>query len=881
MWILSQWTATSLLLLAYNQTQRRILSIFRFLQLPQYWTFEWWSQTNVVYMRLHWFGEFYIGSTETTVFLREQSRTRKYKQHVAQQLAFFEPAIKLWCKRDNFYQFCIFPVRSQCGDAEHRLSLEQALQQTLRPIYNWPWINPLLKRWRIGKSRFGFTSVNPTVAFGRRLVRRYKKRTRAQHCSLFEQRFDNHLRIFRLLYMLGSDTLMKFECSKLLRSSQADHDYIFLLCRLSRNLTEPFRSRAQQQLKLILQFRNSEFPPANVPVQLLILDDEMESQMRSWLKGFIVHHQVKFPPFHKPKVPFVSIKGRTLGSYLFNFRLHLRWWHPTDRPTCRCHLLPKTSISETPHVSIFAADISGICSVYTAHMEDQVSPSWNKFMDQNASNFGKFLERWKLPSSLMQYWQHFLQELWENYASHHSKHWSHTEVTQAAFHLRPFVTSPADHFPHSLCIHCPCQWHDLLIRTFLDANVFTPCKATPVQTVQQIRNSVPEWILRHYAWGLDFSAKLSTGYILPKPSRMFKKARPIINYSTSWPRKLGQAIGIALLEILNTVYYDLLKLQDVHAALEQIRVLFQFIATDERTFELHQSDIAGFYNQVEHDRILQAVDFAIHRFCALQSVSLESSIQTHNHKSERTLRLFRGHWRSQSKQFREFKLAHIRDLVKFLLHNSFFHVGTQVFRQHRGASMGSQWAPILCSAVALMREYNFFQVYPMLLSQPYFAHRYVDNRVLILPANCMHQRQIQLFWKLDFYTAPILLETVTGNQLFGFCIDTDQRTITFCQPWTQILRSCRGSGASRNIKSGITARFRLILHNVWPSHVRDAQIQDFVGLTFSQFPSLFDSSFREQLVTLCRSFHCRLSHQEIFRFAKGQKPVCCLAPFRG
>ena len=260
------------------------------------------------------------------------------------------------------------------------MSLEQALQQTLRPICNWPWINPLLKRWRIGKTRFGFTSVKPTVAFGRRLVRRYKKRTRAQHCSLFEQQFDNHLRIFRLLYMLGSDTLMKFECSKLLRSSQAEHDYIFLLCRLSRNLTEPFRSRAQRQLKLILQFRNSEFPPANVPVQLLILDDEMESQMRSWLNGFIVHHQVNFPPFHKPKVPFVSTKGRTLGSYLFNFRLHLRWWHPTDRPTCRCHLLPKTSISETPHVSIFAADISGICSVYTAHMEDQISPSWNKFV---------------------------------------------------------------------------------------------------------------------------------------------------------------------------------------------------------------------------------------------------------------------------------------------------------------------------------------------------------------------------------------------------------------------------------------------------------------------------------------------------------------------
>ena len=78
---------------------------------------------------------------------------------------------------------------------------------------------------------------------------------------------------------------MEFECSKLLRSSQADHDYIFLLCILSRNLSEPFWSRAQQQL----QFRNSDFPLANVLVRLLILDDEMESQMmesqmRSWFE---------------------------------------------------------------------------------------------------------------------------------------------------------------------------------------------------------------------------------------------------------------------------------------------------------------------------------------------------------------------------------------------------------------------------------------------------------------------------------------------------------------------------------------------------------------------------------------------------------------------
>ena len=49
---LSQWTVTSLLLSAYTQIHRRILSIFKFLRLPQKWTFGWWPQPNVVYMLL-------------------------------------------------------------------------------------------------------------------------------------------------------------------------------------------------------------------------------------------------------------------------------------------------------------------------------------------------------------------------------------------------------------------------------------------------------------------------------------------------------------------------------------------------------------------------------------------------------------------------------------------------------------------------------------------------------------------------------------------------------------------------------------------------------------------------------------------------------------
>ena len=61
--------------------------------------------------------------------------------------------------------------------------------------------------------------------------------------------------------------------------------------------------------------------------------------------------------------------------------------------------------------------------------------------------------------------------------------------------------------------------------------------------------------------------------------------------------------------------------------------------------------------------------------------------------------------------------------------------GVQVFKQHCGASLGSQRAPILCSAVALMRECIFahvYPIYPTLLSQPFFSNHYVDNRLLLI-----------------------------------------------------------------------------------------------------------------------------------------------------
>ena len=186
--------------------------------------------------------------------------------------------------------------------------------------------------------------------------------------------------------------------------------------------------------------------------------------------------------------------------------------------------------------------------------------------------------------------------------------------------------------------------------------------------------------------------------------------------------------------------------------------------------------------------MLQAIHFAVCRFCELQGQSLTSFLNVHQESLERTLRTFRGFWRSRSQKYRPIRLDHICPVSRFLLNHSYFNIGSTVFQQHRGASMGSQWAPIFCSAVALLREWTFhisFRIFRTNMGAP----SYVDNRILIHTGLDSATPGAQLFWRLDFYTKPILLEHVTGDEALGYRIDCQQNSITLQLPWNKPLRN--------------------------------------------------------------------------------------------
>ena len=77
-------------------------------------------------------------------------------------------------------------------------------------------------------------------------------------------------------------------------------------------------------------------------------------------------------------------------------------------------------------------------------------------------------------------------------------------------------------------------------------------------------------------------------------------------------------------------------------------------------------------------------------------------------------------------------------------------------------------------------------MYGSVQSEWSLAHRYVDNRLLITPRHTFQTLSVQLFWNLSFYTPPIMLETVEGDEALGFSISLPQRSITMILPWKTI-----------------------------------------------------------------------------------------------
>ena len=162
-----------------------------------------------------------------------------------------------------------------------------------------------------------------------------------------------------------------------------------------------------------------------------------------------------------------------------------------------------------------------------------------------------------------------------------------------------------------------------------------------------------------------------------------------------------------------------------------------------------------------------------------------------HHEPAPTMRVHRGRPQHKKPRRRTIHLQHLPDICKATLLLNYCLVGNQLLQQTRGAPTGSPASPALCDMVVAVCEQSWTPTYrtitynvkhttsPQFTLSRYFATRYVDNRLTLIPSATQHTTHFQQFLSPQFYGPPIYLETEPGLDFLGFTINPDTYSIHY------------------------------------------------------------------------------------------------------
>lgn len=642
--------------------------------------------------------------------------------------------------------------------------------------------------------------------------------------------------LYNLLYQLGSNTKAKYDVARLLRSNQTSLALLYLLFRYCGQLDEPHRTQATSLVTKALQFRGGHPPPANIPIQLHSLCIDHRDEHRRWLREFLQDISSLFPWFHMPTTSVVFIKNPTWKARVHNFHRFLREWDPDITPPCQCGgpgFFDDEHIRTSGHLFAPLLDIFPHASLSHPNLQDCTWPTSKQWMEQGQKSFAQWQRRWRLPTNTQHQWNLHLHLLWQQHEcklneDNDARLQQCRRISAEIRMPRRHVLCPADHRPHQTFISCPCHYHHLLKKTYFEADVFEQCQVGPMTLRGRLCEAAKETLPKVAQSLINPEGQLPYAYLLPKPSKKFEKARPIISYMLSWNAKLGQVIGTIVYELCRSIFGDRQLDRTVQDIIEDIQRQFSQTPID-MELNLQQHDLSGFFNSVPHSRMIDAVTYAVDHYIVKNGLHPDSTLSTSIAREDRTQRIFRGKFRQVGRRYLNLKVSEIPTLVIFLLEHFYLTVGTHVFRKIQGASMGSRFAPALCGLVAAFQEYGFFKAFEGMRAVHRLLHntRYVDNRIMMdFPGWRQHSHE-DMFTQLDFYNPPILLEEVDDSEILGCNISTEQRTITIRQPAELVtLRSGNSQDSDIALLSAFRARALLIIRYVFPITLIVAQLED-------------------------------------------------------
>lgn len=187
--------------------------------------------------------------------------------------------------------------------------------------------------------------------------------------------------------------------------------------------------------------------------------------------------------------------------------------------------------------------------------------------------------------------------------------------------------------------------------------------------------------------------------------------------------------------------------------------------------------------------------------------------------------------------------------------------------------MGSQWAPVMCAIVALHREHTYSLAFGSAVFSGKLAasFRYVDNCLWVDLANRGNTFASKQFWRLDFYTEPILLEDVPDFDALGFNLNLFQRTVSAQLPCNSTIRTSHTAGPLANMFAGLLARARLVVRHSYPDYICIAQLQDLLALHTTRDPTYLQCL--PEFISICRQRFPHLKRDVLLHFV--EKDIKC------
>ena len=184
---------------------------------------------------------------------------------------------------------------------------------------------------------------------------------------------------------------------------------------------------------------------------------------------------------------------------------------------------------------------------------------WTNFSNVLRCSFRKLARRWKVQgSSFNTDSQPILAEL---FAEHRSNvqdqvHWTSESLQYTTRALTTWVVIPADHFPSRAHATCPTLFSTLLHKTFCTGEVFALRRESAASLRAEVVTMIPSRLQHRYAWSLRLQAPFPTARILPKPSKDWLKARPIIPFFRTWAAPLLTVFGALIFELTKITFPD-------------------------------------------------------------------------------------------------------------------------------------------------------------------------------------------------------------------------------------------------------------------------------------------------------------------------------------